>query len=146
MLKTLRRYYQVDGSSSNIDNALTCFKRFGYAPSGRGVAPMDYDATFIYNKLLNRIPTYVRGHSYTTGGYAGHAWVVDGYIQSEKSGVWSLDFFHCNYGWAGWCDGFYVPGVFDHRGGAESLGPDDVSGSRDYYWAYGLKMYSPYRP
>lgn len=47
----------------------------------------------------------------------GHAWVIDGTITASKNGTTSV-LFHCNWGWNGEKNGFYLGNAFDTREGA----------------------------
>ena len=51
------------------------------------------------NELDNGRPVQYRGQDKE----GGHTWVCDGYDEN--------DYFHMNWGWGGYCDGFYKDGV-----------------------------------
>ena len=95
--------YGSGGSSAStydVMNALQAY--FNYAPN------MEYKSKDNYNDPsqwiallkaelnLNR-PLQYRGSD--AGGAGGHSFVCDGYDNQDN--------FHFNWGWAGWCDGFY---------------------------------------
>ena len=42
---------------------------------------------------------------------AGHAWIVDGYIDEIKNGI-STYYLHCNWGWTGNRNGYFVSNAF----------------------------------
>ena len=46
----------------------------------------------------------------------GHAWVVDGYIDEVKNNVHSY-YLHCNWGWGGTSNGYYLSDTFNSGDG-----------------------------
>lgn len=82
----------------------------------------------VYPMLYNYKPVYARGHS-PSG--SGHAWVIDGCktvvrfdyyvtynganIEIDRELIYELrtDYVHCNMGYSGACDGYYVLDIFD---------------------------------
>ena len=94
--------YGVDDSGSSVSaipRALSSY--FDYAPS---LSVMKKDETtnslWLYalkNELDNQRPVIYIG--YLSDGAEGHAWVCDGYDND--------DFFHMNWGWEGYGDGYY---------------------------------------
>ena len=42
----------------------------------------------------------------------GHAWVVDGYIDSVKNNKESF-YIHCNWGWRGDCNGYFLHDILN---------------------------------
>lgn len=89
-----------------------------------------YDYAGIAGLLDSNKPVYTRGDD--LDNEEGHAWVIDGYnsyiekiYEREYNGLnpseytdtllssTTYNLVHCNYGWAGLCDGYYTSGVFD---------------------------------
>ena len=89
-----------------------------------------YDYAGIKGLLDNNKPIYTRGDD--MDNEVAHAWVIDGYnsyiekiYEREYDGLnpseytdtlissTTYNLVHCNYGWAGLCDGYYASGVFD---------------------------------
>lgn len=64
--------------------------------------------SLLRHALDNGMPLYYQG--YGDGG--GHAFVCDGYADDG--------YFHINWGWGGWCDGYFLVHVMD---------PGDISGA-----------------
>jgi hypothetical protein len=76
--------------------------------------------------LNNDNPVFVAAIS---GIVSGHAWVVDGYIDRSRtirkvktstgavvsSTVENEVLVHCNWGWHGTCNGYYVSGIFNTK-------------------------------
>ncbi len=95
---------------------------FGY----RGVyMERRYNTDKIIRMLNKNNPVFVAGIS---GWKDGHAWVVDGYItrfrkieirknsdDGEIDSSWSENetLVHCNFGWRGFCNGYYLTKLFD---------------------------------
>lgn len=92
--------YGNDGSEAFLDDATEAFiKNFRYSSSARFVMKNEYKETewkqLILNELNHNRPVYYAGYD----GYSGHAFVCDGY-QTE-------DYFHFNWGWGGYFDGYF---------------------------------------
>jgi len=116
-------YGEESGSSSNAAGiALTSY--FRYNKGARYVKRMFYNnvdwENLIYNELLNNRPVHYGGQQPNNGG--GHAFVCDGYDGNGK--------FHFNWGWGGYCDGFFpmtgtnaiLPGGSGTGGGSSDKG------------------------
>lgn len=100
--------YGVDGSGSTMANSIlskehTCEYAyqtyFGYDSGIESKSRTFYSdkkwKQLLKNELENGRPVQYRGSS--SGG--GHTWVCDGY---DENG-----YFHMNWGWSGWYDGYY---------------------------------------
>lgn len=91
----------------SAENALRAY--FKYSPSLHGVNMEDYSATewaqLLRNELNNSRPILYTGYDTS----AGHAFVCDGYNDNGQ--------FHFNWGWGGWCDGYYVIGQLNPASG-----------------------------
>ena len=114
---TLMRYcgqsvemnYGPGGSSASTGEvSVALVKYFGYSKSTHAVYSDGYSPEGwedeIYKELAAGYPIVYSGRSKTN---YGHAFVVDGY----KNGL-----FHVNWGWGGWCDGYFVLTVMDSHG------------------------------
>lgn len=84
----------------------------------------DYNQSLVMSAIRNRRPVYARGNAgrirflgITWSYTEGHAWVYDGVIRATKNGIGS-DFIHCNWGWNGSKNGYYLGNVFDTTIGA----------------------------
>lgn len=113
--------YGVNGSSASSSNVGNCFDTFNYfyqwntAPTFGAV-----DST-----LIGGMPVYFRGQSSSEG----HAWVIDGsavrsaYVQELGPGGYTGGsllvaydpLVHCNWGWNGNMNGFFLYGAFESR-------------------------------
>ncbi len=151
--------YGVDESTSNITNAKKCFQNMGCI----GTDDRIYDAGYAKIMIRDRQkPFYLRGTSDGSKGTikGGHAWVVDGYdtyfrnkySEPPRPGMISNPGYigteyqimvHCNFGWDGFCDGFYISGVFDLSNGAEVVAPGDnyFDSTNANYWSGNKLIY-----
>lgn len=110
------------GVSSAIDDYVAMALRtyFGYGVTVHSAQRGDYTATtwdeLIYSELKARRPVFYSGDS--SGG--GHAFVCDGY---DGQG-----FYHINWGWGGYHDGYYKLSILNPDGGGTG-----ASGTNDGY-------------
>lgn len=91
-------------TSASAENALREF--FKYKSDIYSVYQSDFEPNeylqLLYNELNHRRPFLYAGDGETGGG---HAFVMDGY---DTTGA-----FHVNWGWGGYCDGFYAVGALN---------------------------------
>ena len=100
----------------------------------------DYNCNCVISSLAKRHPALMSGFdtkietkhgfwfiTWTETSYAGgHTWVVDGYLEQQRTiafigydgevvrrSTQKQRFLHCNWGWNGWHNGYFVAGVFD---------------------------------
>lgn len=113
---------------------------FGYENVKR---TLSYKETEIVNMLDNGNPVFIAAIS---GIKNGHAWVIDGYKRQSRyvNGVKKYKYyFHCSWGWGGFCDGYYQSGVFDLRNGAvEPDNTEEETRDRDYDWWFRIITYN----
>jgi len=96
--KAMGMTYTPTGSSAVMSD-MALVNNFGYEP-GSGVETASTASALqssLRSELNERRPVLYVGN--TTDDPGGHALVVDGYT--------SNDYFHFNFGWGGYCDGFY---------------------------------------
>lgn len=124
---TLMRYcgqsvgmnYGTSGSGATCDYVPYALRSyFGYDINSRHVMRSDYTAAawdeLIYNELKQGRPVIYSGSA--TGG--GHAFICDGYD--------GRGFYHVNWGWGGYLDGYFRLSVMNPEGGgAGSSGTSD---------------------
>lgn len=106
--KAEKMKYSADGSSSYDVNLFYALPYFGYdcdavCLDAINFSPTDWE-NIIYDELKTGRPVYYGGVS----GDFGHAFICDGY-QSD-------DYFHFNWGWGGFCNGYYRLSVCDPFG------------------------------
>ncbi len=68
----------------------------------------------------------------------GHAWVYDGCIRSVVESKPSY-FVHCNWGWGGYKNGYYLSKVFNTADGADIYESGDVQTGNGYDFKYNLE-------
>ena len=103
--------YGTSGSSASTAAVVTALQTyFGYSTGSRYLNKESYsDASWIAmlkGELDDDRPIQYRGSD--AGGLGGHSFVCDGYDSNDN--------FHFNWGWGGYCDGYYAlddmePGV-----------------------------------
>jgi hypothetical protein len=121
-------------------DAKSCLEKFGYKNVSLN---WSYNESQVLESLDNDCPVFM---SAISGLIAGHAWVIDGYIKrdyisSTGNVSKSQTLVHCNWGWAGNCNGYFTSGVF-HTKNAE-IKDAGFSSSKDkkYWYAFNTIMY-----
>ena len=96
--KAMGMTYTPTGSSAMMSD-MALVDNFGYEPGGDivTVSTASELQNTLRTELDGRRPVLYVGNTVDEPG--GHAMVVDGYT--------SNDYFHFNFGWGGYCDGFY---------------------------------------
>jgi len=130
--------------------ALTAFLRMGYTVP---TSFIPYNYTFIENSVGLGRPVLVCGSEASNGG-GGHMWVIDGVRRmsyeewfGDGSGmgfIWygGWEWVHCNLGWSGGSDAWYINGIFDTREQYLS----SVQNTVEYYYQYNIKIAPDIRP
>lgn len=87
-------------STSNLRAVYALQHYFGYAESLAYVQRKNYTSEawneMVYQELQAKRPVMIGGNS----SEGGHAFLIDGYS--------SDNYFHINWGWEGYCDGYYL--------------------------------------
>lgn len=108
--------YHERNTGVDSDYAMSKMREYGFNATDL----VDYDAANVINCLKsgNKI-IYMRGNAryYHVGFFFrqyvdGHAWVVDGYIDSIKDNKESY-YLHCNWGWGDDKNGYFLSDVFN---------------------------------
>ena len=144
--------YGLSGSGASSANAPIAFQYFGL--ESEGITAYDWDN--IYQEIAAHYPVYVRGncfkHTELTGSgignlainisySGGHAWVLDGIIKLRRqvtvmnmstqtviqSYYQDKNLLHCNFGWDGDQNGYYLSEAFD-----AAQGPEDPYGVQPF--------------
>jgi hypothetical protein len=139
--------YEIPGSFGSYNFSLVKYSIMGGCPVIAGG----------YSKAIN-----ILGLVVPTGG--GHYWVIDGYRQmavttkNDKSIAAKLDttdYVHCNLGWGGNKNGWYISRVFDASTNPDRtnniplIDKDDGiprSATQDNFYQYGLEILTFIRP
>lgn len=141
------RYDATKGSYGYADGAKRTFKNMKYKSVKKYLGFEKADKNRAIAQLTNGFPMYMGG---VRGTSSGHAWVLDGiYVRKVYNETGSYlrteSFFHINWGWQGWSDGYYTQGVFDtSKRQAVEAGVDFgySAGSYNYTWDYRTITYS----
>lgn len=131
--KITNAQYGPTGTGIYPQDAANGFRQMGYSCDYKTY----YNKTLIEYSLTDQRPVYMRGtRTKSDGSKSGHAWVIDGYgqkadyymiykdcyYQGEYVGYiktasvnFTIDeyYFHCNWGWNGKDNGWYLAGVFN---------------------------------
>lgn len=136
--------YGPYSSSSNIKKAARALPWLGYWDVSNTRYNLDIIRLMVGER---RLPVYMNGNGeHADGRVVGHAWVIDGYYQYYRIiynknllntvggqeyiiGQETADLVHCNFGWGGTCNGYYLSNVFVLTGGP--VIPDPISGHND---------------
>lgn len=129
--------------------ARDCMQKFGYS---NVVRHKSYNDSRVYDMLDNGKPLFTASLSKSL---SGHAWVIDGYIDRSRtnkkinsntgavisSNTENQFLVHCNWGWKGGCNGYYISKVFNtKKGPVERESGIDLSnpgkGSTNYNWLF----------
>jgi len=131
-------------------------------PSGNRVICTSYSFDSIKSSIDNLCPVLAEGVAVNkktetdgkeTFKKVGHEWVIDGYCNltcdavHEETGerkTITADYVHCNAGWDGWYNGYYISSVFTFGIGEKAtVGDNEIRslwpGSNDYY-KYNIKI------
>lgn len=107
----------------------------------------DYNSTKVKECITTGRPVFMGAIS---GLVNGHAWVIDGYKEIEWYRVGEQDdvevsrtytstskYVHCNWGWGGLANGWFVSGVFDVD---NAYSYDNGSSSSESYYDFWMRM------
>jgi len=133
----LNASYSSSGTGAKTSDAVKYLKNWCGLSSSSGVN--SYNISNVRNGLLNSSTSLVITSAYATKkkilgitvGYTdGHSWILDGAKQIYYSSNDIKDYVHCNWGWSGTCDGFFISDGFDTSVNPPILGPNDLGGTR----------------
>lgn len=83
------------------------FRRCGYS----NVHNLECSFDKIKNMIDNNKPLAISGMP-KWKFYKAHAWNIDGY-RTSKRGIYDIQMIHCDFGWGGMYNGYYVSNVFN---------------------------------
>lgn len=100
--QSVKMDYTKTGSGATLEaaaQALNTTFKFNCNPTMKYASSMSSNAwiNLIYNEIAAKRPVIMRG----SGKSGGHAFICDGYRIKDKK-------FHFNWGWGGYCDGYYA--------------------------------------
>lgn len=162
--------YGKTSSGANTGNALRTFENFGYLSGG---SYDDYSYSTLASEISSDYPVIARGRRLSDRVYSagiqvdsiksGHAWVIDQTMRSLWR-VWIVhrrtnqlvystmvyrNYVHCNWGWGGESDGFFLSEVFDKNDSLAILDTKtilDTIPTYDYFYQYDKKLVTGIRP
>ena len=130
--------YNVNGSGATFDDVMDCWDAFNYFYEPRTLPTFEaVDST-----LQEDCPVFYCGMNFNLG--AGHAWVIDGSavqrgfvrifgpsgMLTETIEILHLSFVHCNWGWNGIDNGYFLFGAFN------SQYDEDTGELTEFYYAF----------
>lgn len=123
------------------ENLANCFRNYDYYGAVKTYKEK-YRNCYDFEQLMrNQQPTVIRATDHDSSVVNGHYWVVDGFCRLEKQyeriQYWineslnlithddpvfyteQRELVHCNFGWGGYCNGYYVIGDFNLQDGPD---------------------------
>ena len=117
-------WYFAQGTFTFPKKAISHLEEIGFS----NVARQDYDFETVVNMLDNKCPVIIYG-VHNINLKRSHSWNIDGYrirkreitekvyiddvLIRETTTVYKSEMVHCDFGWYGKTNGYYVTGVFD---------------------------------
>lgn len=133
----LNAKYKSGETSVGESNAIDWLNKYGGVKASK---LRDYDEQRIVAVVtMGRNLVYARGNASKNkvlgiqiGWNDGHAWVYDGAISATRNGK-AITLMHCNWGWYGNKNGYYISRAFNTKTGATIYDSNDnQSGEKDY--------------
>ncbi len=114
------RVFSMQQSNEKVDN-----KPKSVGTKGNRIRYEDYSFNSVKSLIDNLCPVLIKGRAVNKDDAefkeVGHAWVIDGYCNltcdavhkktKERKSI-TADYVHCNAGWGGWYNGYYISNVF----------------------------------
>lgn len=163
--------YATKGISIYYSKYVPYLKKRGFKCDSKSKYSFDKIKKSIDNErpilMLGRSAKTIKSHSFlwwkweSISEYGGHAWVIDGYCnmqctatnKNDKTDVqtFTTNYVHCNLGWGGYKDGYYIDKVFTTNIGAnvsdkkvEELARSAYENGN--YYHYNLEIITNIRP
>lgn len=107
--------YGLNGSGTTFQCIVNSFEDMGYQYD---ISSTSYDIYDIIDELDDHYPILITAYDLYVGG---HVWVLDGYLLYAREIYGSTstdpyeyqDYLHCNWGWGGSQNGFFLSPVFN---------------------------------
>lgn len=141
--------YRKNGSYGYADGAKRTFKNYGYKNVHKYINFNKRTKEQVINQIKRGLPVYIDAWD---ARFSGHAWVIDGlfvrniYYASTGKLKEQQNMFHCNWGWNGTSDGYYIQGIFDTSERIDEdeidTAPSDNYKPGNYVWHYRPITYS----
>ncbi len=124
--RNLDANYGKYSTSASVNDAPRTFKNFGYSNGGK---VSDYSFELVKSEIATNHPVIARAEY--EKNESGHAWVISSIVEEKvpwteydpdtgllaRSGVETFYLVHCNWGWGGDRNGFYIKDCFDTNKG-----------------------------
>lgn len=120
-------WYFYEGTFVFPYRAKKFLSRNGY----HGVANIENSFDRIKSMIDNNHPLAISGMP-GIKFYKAHAWNIDGY-RTSKYGAQDIKMVHCDFGWGGYCNGFYIDGVFNLKSKDNIYDNENESGKKRTY-------------
>ena len=134
--------YNKNSTSAKSSKAVDWFNKWGNL---RASSLKGYNENAILSAIKSGYPVLARGNSgkkkilgIRVGWKGGHAWVYDGALVASKDGK-SANFVHCNWGWGGYKNGYYISKAFNANAGATIYDPSDNQTGTASNYKYNLE-------
>ena len=139
----IKTNYGTDGSGAIESDVVANLSKLGY----KKPTLADYSLAKVQASIDSYKPVYIGGYEKKVTTYAaidvfkwfpqvsydgGHAWLIDNYQTHFYSSTKKDEYVHCNLGWDGTDDGWYLSNVFDTRYGPITTAYSSV-GYEDYF-------------
>lgn len=105
----------------------------------------DYNESNIIDAIKSGYPVFASGYSgkkrflgIRVGYKGGHAWVYDGLIVATKDNK-TYNLVHCNWGWGGYKNGYYLSKAFGTNAGATIYDSSDIQAGSSSNYKYNLE-------
>lgn len=153
-------WYFTEGTFAFPYKVTAFMRSCGYS----GADYKKYDFTEAQMKLKQGMPLIIYGYpdNVITGITSSHAWNIDGYkIKQRDKNKWkyngnhqkvivkteteTMRMVHCDFGWGGQRNGYYVSGVFDMADENVEFDPGSYS-EINHYYKYWLKIITYNKP
>lgn len=134
--------YDENSTGAKSSKAIEWFNKYGRL---KATSLKGYNEKAILSAIESGYPVFGRGNSgkkkvlgIRVGWKGGHAWVYDGALVASKDGKTS-NFVHCNWGWGGCKNGYYVSKAFNTNVGAAIYDYSDEQSGNSSNYKYNLE-------
>lgn len=135
-------YKKSKKTSAKSSKAVEWFNKWG----GLNASSLkSYNENNIISAIKSGYPVLASGYSgkkkvlgIRVGWKGGHAWIYDGALVASKDGE-SYKFVHCNWGWGGYKNGYYISKAFNTNAGATIYDPSDYQTGETSNYKYNLE-------
>lgn len=134
--------YKKSSTGAKSSKAVDWFNKWGGLKAS---SLKDYNESNIIDAIKSGYPVFASGYSGKKRflgirvGYKGaHAWVYDGLIVATKDNK-TYNLVHCNWGWGGYKNGYYLSKAFGTNAGATIYDSSDIQAGSSSNYKYNLE-------